>query len=131
MYTGGIVLMIEELKQKAIKASDKKCANGCSKYYRYGFQDGYIIGAIENGLKIHDLRQDPNDLPECNENKQITFYVEEWIESVQKYHKHYCLGFYKNAFLLDDVKLFVEKSKGYENEHLPKTVLFWYENPIV
>lgn len=36
---------IAELKQKAIKASDKKCVKGCSKYYRYGFQDGYIAGA--------------------------------------------------------------------------------------
>ena len=39
--------MTEELKQKAIKASDKKCVKGCSKYYRYGFQDGYIAGATE------------------------------------------------------------------------------------
>ena len=37
----------EELKQKAIKASDKKCVKGCSKYYRYGFQDGYIAGTTE------------------------------------------------------------------------------------
>lgn len=55
--------MTEELKQKAIKASDKKCVKGCSKFYRYGFQDGYITGSIENGIQWHDLRKDPNDLP--------------------------------------------------------------------
>lgn len=26
----------EQIKRKAIKASDKKCVKGCSKYYRYG-----------------------------------------------------------------------------------------------
>ena len=91
----------------------------------------WVDCATENGIQWHDLRKNPNDLPECDESKQITFYVEEWIESIQKYKKHYCLGFYKKSFMNDDVKLFVEKSKGYENEHLPKTVLFWYENPTV
>ncbi|MCR5494813.1 MAG: hypothetical protein K6F15_04170 [Treponema sp.] len=85
----------------------------------------------ENGIQIHDMRKNPNDLPNCDESKQITFYVEEWIERIQKYHKHYCLGFYKKSFMNDDVKLFVEKSKGYEKEHLPKAVLFWYENPTI
>ncbi len=138
--------MTEELKQKA---EEYKCEHwsdnvtelnnqrsfqqvkGTPHFYGNAIIQAYIAGATENGIKIHDLRKNPNDLPECDESKQITFYVEEWIESIQKYYKHYCLGFYKKSFLNDDIKLFVEKSKGYENEHLPKTVLFWYENPTV
>ena len=34
---------------------------------------------------------------------------------------------YKKSFLNDDVKLFVEKSKGYEEEHLSKDVIAWKE----
>ena len=102
-----------------------------SDHYITDVRQAYIDGATENSIQIHDLRKNPNDLPKCDESKHITFYVEEWIESIQKYKKHYCLGFYKKSFMNDDVKLFVEKSIGYENEHLPKTVLFWYENPTV
>ena len=75
--------------------------------------------------KWHDLQENPTDLPKCEENEQIIFYVKEWIESIQKYRTHYSLGFYKKAFLHDDVKVFVEKSRGYENEHLPISVLRW------
>ena len=130
--------MIEELKQKAIESVKNIIKDNpidedyqTKDIYFRDLIDAYIAGATENGIQIHNLRKNPNDLPECEESKQITFYVEEWIESIQKYRKHYCLGFYKKSFLNDDVKLFVEKSKGYENEHLPKTVLFWYENPTV
>lgn len=125
-----------ELKQKAEESAKQNCPmpvnwNEIDIAKRVGYVKGYITSAIENGIQIHDLRKNPNDLPNCDESKQITFYVEEWIERIQKYHKHYCLGFYKESFMNDDVKLFVEKSKGYEKEHLPITVLFWYENPTV
>ncbi len=73
----------------------------------------------------HNLQEDPTDLPQCKEDEQIIFYVKEWYEDISKYRNHYCLGFYKKAFLNDDIKVFVEKSKGYENEHLPATVLRW------
>lgn len=89
----------------------------------------YIAGAKENGIVFHNLQTDPEDLPKCEETKQILFYVKEWYERIQKHRNHYCLGFYKKAFMNDDVKLFAEKSKGYENEHLPQTVLFWAELP--
>ena len=81
----------------------------------------------ENEYQWHDLQKDPTDLPKCEEDEQIIFCVKEWVESIQKYYTHYCLGFYKKAFLNEDVKLFVEKSKGYESEHLPKSVLRWRE----
>ncbi len=73
----------------------------------------------------HNLLNNPIDLPQCEEDEQIIFYVKEWYEDIKKYRKHYCLGFYRKAFLNDDAKVFVEKSKGYENEHLPATVLRW------
>lgn len=75
----------------------------------------------------HNLQENPTDLPKCEENEQIIFYVKEWFESIQKYRTHYCLGFYKKAFLIEGVKLFVEKSRGYENEHFPENVLRWRE----
>lgn len=89
----------------------------------------YIAGAKENGIVFHNLQTDPEDLPKCEENKRILFYVKEWYENIQKHLNHYCLGFYKKSFMNDDVKLFTERSKGYENEHLPQTVLFWAELP--
>lgn len=83
----------------------------------------------EQGLfpfdKWHNLLNNPIDLPQCEEDEQIIFYVKEWYEDIKKYRKHYCLGFYKKSSWNDDVKVFVEKSKGYENEHLPATVLRW------
>ena len=87
-----------------------------------GFKDGYNKA---NGW--HNLQENPTDLPKCEENEQIIFYVKEWFESIQKYRTHYCLGFYRKAFLNESVKLFVEKSRGYENEHLPISVLRWRE----
>lgn len=87
-----------------------------------GFKDGY-----NKANAWHNLQENPTDLPKCEENEQIIFYVKEWFESIQKYRTHYCLGFYKKAFLIEGVKLFVEKSRGYENEHFPENVLRWRE----
>ena len=92
------------------------------------FQDGAEFGFYNKAManEWHNLQKDPTDLPQCEEDEQIIFYVKEWYEDIQKYRNHYCLGFYKKAFCNDDVKVFVEKSKGYENEHLPATVLRWH-----
>ena len=118
------------LEEKARESSINACLTN-KVISQPSYEKGYLAGAKENGVIIHNLKENPDDLPKCDESKPITFYVEEWIESIQKYKKHYCLGFYKKSFMNDDVKLFVERSKGYENEHLPKTVIFWYENPTV
>lgn len=80
-------------------------------------------------LKWHDLRKDPNDLPKCAENEQVIFYVQEYYKEIGKCKNHYCLGVYKKSFLNDDVKLFVERSKGYECEHSTECILFWCELP--
>ena len=38
-------------------------------------------------------------------------------------------GVYKTSFLNEDVKLFAEKSKGYESEILPKDIIAWMYLP--
>lgn len=70
------------------------------------------------------------ELPKCDEETQLIFYVNCYYnlgdeEIVTK--KRMVLGYYKKAFLRDDVKLFVEKSKGHEEEHLPQAVIAWKE----
>ena len=105
-----------------------KCKEYCEryhntqKYWKAGAEFGY-----NKANAWHNLQENPTDLPKCAENEQIIFYVNEWFESIQKYRTHYCLGFYRKAFLNESVKLFVEKSRGYENEHLPISVLRWRE----
>lgn len=105
----------------------------CTIPYAYSAQkleQAYLDGLAEGRKeKWHDLRKNPGDLPKCTENEQIIFYVKDYYESIKKYINHYCLGFYKKSFMNDDVKLFVERSKGYECEHLPENVLYWCELP--
>ena len=69
------------------------------------------------------------ELPKCDEETQLIFYVNCYYEvgGETKIRKRTVLGFYKKSFLNDDIKLFVEKSKGYEEEHLPKDVIAWKE----
>lgn len=88
--------------------------------------DGLAEGRKE---KWHDLRKNPNDLPKCSENVQIVFYIKEYFKSIEKYKNHYCLGFFKKSFLNDDVKVFIERSKGYECEHSSEEILYWCELP--
>lgn len=125
----------EEIANKKLCANTM-CYNRCSfnspKHHRCGdwhrcyecAKEGAEFG-YNKVNEWHNLLNNPIDLPQCEEDEQIIFYVKEWYEDIQKYRNHYCLGFYKKAFLNDDVKVFVEKSKGYENEHLPVTVLRW------
>ena len=70
-----------------------------------------------------------SELPKCDEETQLTFYVNCYYEAGGETltRKRIVLGFYKKSFLNDDVKLFIEKSKGYEEEHLPKEVIAWKE----
>ena len=69
------------------------------------------------------------ELPKCDEETQLIFYVNCYYEVGDEtlIRKRMVLGFYKKSFLNDDVKLFVERSKGYEDEHLPKDVIAWKE----
>lgn len=110
----------------------KEYAKDFEKEYHTAY--GALLDAFLDGAEFgynkangwHNLLNNPIDLPQCEEDEQIIFYVKEWYEDIKKYRKHYCLGFYKKSFWNDDVKVFVEKSKGYENEHLPATVLRWH-----
>ena len=69
------------------------------------------------------------EYPECDEKTQLIFYVNCYyeIDGETITRKRTVLGYYRNSFLNDDIKLFVEKSKGYEDEHLPKDVIAWKE----
>ena len=54
----------------------------CHAYFKS--YEGYITGATENGIQWHDLRKDPNDLP--NEEKDVLVYSgEQWRMSVCRY----------------------------------------------
>ena len=69
------------------------------------------------------------ELPKCDEKSQLIFYVNCYYEigneTVKR--KRMVLGYFQKSFLNEDVKLFVERSKGYEDEHLPKDVIAWKE----
>ena len=69
------------------------------------------------------------ELPECDEKTQLVFYVNCYynISGSSVKIKQMVLGYYQKSFMNDDVKLFVEKSKGYSDEHFPKDVIAWKE----
>ena len=74
---------------------------GASPSAKRAIEQAYQKGAEFGYNKVnewHNLQENPTDLPKCEENEQIIFYVKEWIESIQKYRTHYCLGFYKKLF---------------------------------
>lgn len=69
------------------------------------------------------------ELPECDETTQLIFYVTCYYEvgggTITR--KRTVLGYYRKSFINDDVKVFVEESKGYSDEHLPRDVIAWKE----
>jgi hypothetical protein len=101
-----------------------------SAYDRYenGVQDAFKDGAEfgYNRAKWHDLRKDPKDLPQCDENTQLIFYVKDWGAKKNDYYYHFALGFYRPAFAIDG-KLFLEEGRGYSCEHSPEHVIMWKE----
>ena len=70
-----------------------------------------------------------NELPNCDDKTLLIFIANDYYEingeTIIK--KRTVLGFYKKAFINDNMKLFVEKSKGHEEEHLPQSVIAWKE----
>lgn len=94
--------------------------------YIDGFKDGAELGYNKANEWHYPSK---GELPKCDEETQLIFYVNYYyeIDGETKIRKRTVLGFYKKSFLNDDVKLFVEKSKGYEDEHLPKDVIAWKE----
>ena len=86
--------------------------------YTDGFKDGY-----NKANEWHYPSK--GELPKCDEKTQLIFYVTCYYGDITR--KRIVLGYYQKSFINDDVKLFVEKSKGYEDEHLPKDVIAWKE----
>ena len=102
-------------------ALDTKC-----ELWKDGFQKGAEFGYNKANEWHYPSK---GELPNCDEKTQLIFYVNCYYEvgGETTIRKRTVLGFYKKSFMNDDVKLFVEKSKGYEDEHLSKDVIAWKE----
>ena len=113
---------------------EKPCENKCE---AFGCADSktYVLKAFKDGAEFGYNKANEwhypskGEYPKCDEETQLIFYVNCYYEvgGETKIRKRIVLGFYKKSFMNDDVKLFVEKSKGYEEEHLPKDVIAWKE----
>lgn len=104
----------EQIKQKA----EERAINlwGRDEAYveeRKNCIEDYIAGATENGIHWHDLRKDPNDLPEKMGLGSIEVYIE------------YKDGVNDFAYYRFDKKRW-ERS---ENEQLAVNVIAWCETP--
>ena len=119
----------EYRKEKLIERKDRFVFE-LPKVYVADIKQAYQKGA-EFGYNKANEWQYPSkgELPKCDEETQLIFYVNCYYEvgGETLTRKRMVLGFYKKSFINDDVKLFVEKSKGYEEEHLPKDVIAWKE----
>lgn len=114
------------------EAEDNKPPYACCSFntgcelWKDGFQKGAEFGYNKANEWHYPSK---GELPKCDEETQLIFYVNCYYnlgdEIVTK--KRMVLGYYKKSFLRDDVKLFVEKSRGYEDEHLPQAVIAWKE----
>lgn len=123
--------MFEKEAEEYVKAfTDRSHIWSNDKLMQLQLREAYKDGA-ELGCKKANEWHYPSkgELPKCDEETQLIFYVNCYYnlgdEIVTK--KRIVLGFYKKSFLRDDVKLFVEKSRGYEDEHLPQAVIAWKE----
>ena len=121
----------EELEKEAYQYdAEHLCDNGTRWYHNVTVRQAFKDGAEFGYNKANEWHYpSKGELPKCDEETQLIFYVNYYyeIDGETKIRKRTVLGFYKKSFLNDDVKLFVEKSKGYEDEHLPKDVIAWKE----
>ena len=92
------------------------------KSYVNGFSNGAEFGYNKANEWHYPSK---GEYPKCDEKTQLIFYVTCYYGDITR--KRTVLGYYQKSFMNDDVKLFVEKSKGYEEEHLPKDVIAWKE----
>ncbi len=115
----------KESKDKITKVIKAWCARE-ETLHDAGFQNGAEFGYNKANEWHYPSK---GEFPKCDEETQLIFYVNCYYEvgDETKIIKRTVFGFYKKSFLNDDVKLFVEKSKGYEDEHLPKDVIAWKE----
>ena len=116
-------------EEEAKEYADEKCGTietEEKKFCRLDWQKGAEFGYNKANEWNYPSK---GELPKCDEKTQLIFYVNYYYEMNGETitRKRTVLGYYQNSFLNDDVKLFVEKSKGYEDEHLPKDVIAWKE----
>ena len=110
--------MTEELKQKA-KEWTRKTDNHLNEEKTHFLseteyaENAYIAGATENCIEWHDLRKDPNDLPEKMGLGSREVYIE------------YKSGVTDFAYYRFDKKRWVRS----ENEELAENVIAWCEIP--
>lgn len=112
--------MIEKELEKYINAAFCREKAGIEEItiedLKQAFQDGY-----DKANEWHYPSR--GELPECDEKTRLIFYVTCYYGDITR--KRLVLGYYQKSFINDDIKLFTEKSKGYEAEHLPKDVIAW------
>ena len=90
--------MTEELIEKARESANKNHRipsnwNEIDIAGQDGYIKGYIAGATENGIQWHDLRKDPNDLPNDDRNVYVaTLPPYKTKENVFDYHIDSWLG---------------------------------------
>ena len=105
--------------------------NGCRTHSGNFIQAVKVCELIQKGAEFGYNKANEwhypskGEYPECDEKTQLIFYVTCYYGDITR--KRMVLGYYQKSFLRDDVKLFVEKSRGYEDEHLPQDVIAWKE----
>ena len=105
--------------------------NGCRTHSGNFIQADKVCELIQKGAEFGYNKANEwhypskGELPKCDEKIQLIFYVTCYYGDITR--KRMVLGYYQKSFMNDDVKLFVEKSKGYEEEHLSKDVIAWKE----
>jgi hypothetical protein len=132
---GELVAYIEKLEKENAKL--KKQLEMSNKVYNDNLD--YCHHIEEQLIKAKELElvnkanewhyPSKGELPKCDEETRLIFYVNCYygVGGETLIRKRTVLGFYKKSFMNEDVKLFVEKSKGYSDEHLPKDVIAWKE----
>ena len=84
---------------------------------------------IEELEKVNEWQYpSKGEYPKCDENKKLWLYFKDYYandRSCEYPIYRTSTGVYKTSFLNEDVKLFVEKSKGYESEILPRDIIAW------
>ena len=82
-------MTVEEKAEQYIEKNNLEWELECYRTSPIGeVKQAYIAGAKENGVVWHDLRKDPNDLP--NEEKDVLVYSgEQWRMSVCRYFPQY------------------------------------------
>ena len=118
-----------ELEKKAIDVIRNHSHKLIDKFTQEDLENREIsifMAGYHEGNKANEWHYpSKGEYPKCDEKTQLIFYVTCYCRDITR--KRMVLGYYQKSFMNDDVKLFVEKSKGYEEEHLPKDVIAWKE----